>query len=587
MITTISLLALAGISILQPGLQNNKSAGAWDEKPVVKTDAGKALHDYLSATVPFGFSGSALAVKDGEVILAQGYGIANREKSIPFSVDTVIETGSITKQFTAAAILKLEEAGKLKTTDLISTYFKDVPPDKATIMIHHLLTHGSGLRSDFAEGDYVPVGREEYVKRALESTLLFKPGKGYEYSNAGFSLLAAIIEMVTGDSYEKYLYKALFEPAGMKRTGYCLPKWSASEIACGYRNGVAWGIPNEKPWAPDGPYWALRGNGGILTTLSDMLKWHRALLNDSVLTKPSREKMFTRHNPEPGSDGAYGYGWVIDKTPRGTTLIHHDGGNMVFACDFYRYVDEGAALILASNNAELSVIRLAPNLTQILWGRKLELPPKVLALDPASTRDRVGTYQFASGEKFEVAHRDSGIVITTSSPAIRAMLNGVTPERAQPHAELPARIVNMVKQASEGNYRPYFDAFDGQMPLAQIEGAEKDMWRSWTEKNGKFKDASAVISEIRPVIVRTEVTLQFEKGNVTLWMGWENGILVDIEMEGPAQPPRFYPVSLSDFVSWSPRMGAQTKIRFERLDGGKIQFRVVGGGEPVATKIKQ
>jgi CubicO group peptidase (beta-lactamase class C family) len=167
----------------------------------------------------------------------------------------------------------------------MSKHLSGVPADKAGITLHHLLTHSSGLESDFSPTDYEPVGREEYVGRALKSKLLFEPGRGYEYSNSGYSLLAAIVEKVSDKPYEAYLIEHVLEPAGMLESGYKAPGWATSRIAHGYRDGQDWGTILQRIQAPDAPYWMLRGNGGLHTTLGDMLLWHRALDSDAALSK--------------------------------------------------------------------------------------------------------------------------------------------------------------------------------------------------------------------------------------------------------------------------------------------------------------
>ena len=168
--------------------------------------------------------------------------------------------GSITKPFTAAAILKLEMQGKLTVEDPIAKHLPGVPEDKRGIAIHHLLTHTAGFESDFA-GDYDPVGRDEYVQRVLGSKMRSAPGTAYHYANSGYSLLGAIIEIVSGQPYETYLRDNLFVPAGMKDTGYRVPGRSVDREAVGYDGQKRWGRLSEKPWADDGPYWALRANG--------------------------------------------------------------------------------------------------------------------------------------------------------------------------------------------------------------------------------------------------------------------------------------------------------------------------------------
>jgi CubicO group peptidase (beta-lactamase class C family) len=329
----------------------------------VRDELAGRLDDQMKKLEAGGFSGVLLAAKDGGVILAKGYGMADRDKKIPVTADTVMCIGSITKQFTGAAILKLETQGKLKVTDPITRYFKDVPGDKAGITLHHLLTHSAGFADELGD-DYQPIGRDAFIRLALQSKLRSKPGERYHYSNVGFSLLGAIIEIVTGQSYERYLHDQLFVPAGMMKTGYLLPRWAPNELAHGYqRDGKDWGTMRDKPWDADGPYWHLRANGGILSTAGDMYRWHLALLGEAVLPKSAKDKYFTPHIPEgPVGVSHYGYGWVIDRTPRGSKVITHNGSNGIFAADCYRFVDDNVFLFIASNVAGKSAMQASNDL---------------------------------------------------------------------------------------------------------------------------------------------------------------------------------------------------------------------------------
>jgi CubicO group peptidase (beta-lactamase class C family) len=341
-----------------------------------ETPMGEKLDRWLSAAE---FTGNVLVSKSGTVLLRKGYGLADREKGIPYTADTVFDVGSITKQFTAAAILKLEMQGRLHVEDPIGTYFPNVPDDKKSITLHHLLTHTSGLESDFA-GDYDPVTRDEYVKRILASTLRSKPGETYFYANSGYSLLGAVVELASGKPYEQYLRDNLLLPAGMRDTGYKLPGWPDSKLAVGYREGKRWGRINERPWDKDGPYWALRANGGISSTLDDMLRWHVALSGDTVLSAAEREKMFHPHVSEgPGADSYYGYGWSIGEAAWGGRLIEHNGGNGAFFADFLRYTDDGIVVILSTNDSEVRGGKIAHALGRLAHGDDVPVPKPPVA----------------------------------------------------------------------------------------------------------------------------------------------------------------------------------------------------------------
>ncbi|AEE48140.1 serine hydrolase domain-containing protein [Haliscomenobacter hydrossis] len=304
------------------------------------------------------FSGSVLVAWKGEVF-KKGYGTSNREAQTAFTPQTISCIGSVTKQFTGAAILKLEMMGKLNVQDPITKYFEQVPADKQGITLHHLLTHSAGFPGAIGD-DYASIDGKTFAQQAFAKPLLFEPGKQYEYSNVGFSLLGIVIEKITGESYEVFLNKQLFKPAGMAQTGYVLPKWETNSVATGYRGERNWGKINEKNWATDGPYWHLRANGGILSNVEDLYKWHQALLGDKILSKAAKTKYYAKHIEEgEGAGSYYGYGWAIFPTPRQTTLIAHNGGNGVFFCDFLRYVDEDITVILLTNAARREWGRLA------------------------------------------------------------------------------------------------------------------------------------------------------------------------------------------------------------------------------------
>ena len=174
--------------------------------------------------------------------------------------------------------------------------------------------------------------REAVVKRALASKLKYVPVAKRKYSNVGYSLLGAIIETVTGESYERFSRGYLFKPAGMKETGSALPNWKRENLAVGYReDGSRWGTPLNHTWDRDEPYWNLRANGGILSTVGDLYKWHLALEGEKILSKEAKQKYFAPHVAEqPEAVSFYGYDWVNEKTPRGTTFIRETNGSARF-----------------------------------------------------------------------------------------------------------------------------------------------------------------------------------------------------------------------------------------------------------------
>ncbi|MBI4750399.1 MAG: serine hydrolase [Acidobacteria bacterium] len=550
----------------------------------VRTETGQKLDDYLTRLEKFGFAGGILVAKDGAVILEKGYGLANREQNIPNAVDTVFNIGSITKQFTAAAILKLEMQGKLRVEDPINKYLPGVPKDKAGITIHHLLTHSAGLRSDYAETDYEPVGREEYVKRAMAEPLLSPPGERFEYANSGYSLLAAIVEMISGQSYEQFLYNNLFKPAGMLHTGYCLPKWSADKQAHGYLDGRAWGTVVEKACVGEGPYWALRGNGGIQATVGDMYRWHQALEGNTILSAEARRKFQTPYIAEgPQGFSHYAYGWAIMKTPRGTKLVTHNGGNGIFAADFRRYVDENVVVFIASN-ADVKAIPASQHIARILFGMNPTFPPKVVEAESAKLARLGGTYTLPSGAKLAVSAKPDRLVISPEGQEAFSLLATGNPAVSPRLNEINTRTAAIVEQASKGNFEPIHQAFGGNIPLASVKARETEMWKDWRERFGEFKSCTVLGTLPMEERMATTARLSFERGEILMRYAWEEGQLIGIRPLPQMTGKAFLPVSPSTFAIYDVMSGDSLTIRFETDASGAATKLIFAGEKEVTAK---
>lgn len=325
-----------------------------------------------------GWHGSALVASGGTIMLEKGYGMADRESGRRQSAETVFSVGSITKQFTAAAIMKLESQGKLQLDDPLSKYFPGAPADKAPVTIHQLLTHSAGFPGAIGD-DYENVDAAAFARLAFGEPLMNPPGKTYEYSNVGYSLLGIIVEKVSGTGYEQFLREQLWLPAGMTRTGYLLPKFDKSALAVGYRNGQRWGTALDRPWLPDGPGWHLRANGGVLSTAGDMYRWYLALANNTVLPKTATDKMFTPHIAEgPDAQSFYGYGWVVQELD-GQRAIWHNGGNGVYNAFIGFEPATGACIVVSSNSNNKISDELALQLHAILKGKD---PARIILQGP-------------------------------------------------------------------------------------------------------------------------------------------------------------------------------------------------------------
>ena len=209
------LSALLPLALVATPLAASTSAG---------DDLAQRIAAHFSHLSRLGFDGVLLVARDGEVILDRAYGEANRETGRAMTTEKAITIGSISKQFTAAAIMKLVELGQLTPEDPITNFFDGVPEDKAGTTLHHLLTHTSVWAGALGSDRDASQNADEYLAMALASELSSPPGETYRYSNVGYSLLAQVIERVSGQGYEEFLAEHLFDPAGMRRTGIVFPE---------------------------------------------------------------------------------------------------------------------------------------------------------------------------------------------------------------------------------------------------------------------------------------------------------------------------------------------------------------------------
>ncbi|MBC8769347.1 serine hydrolase [Arenibacter sp. BSSL-BM3] len=315
----------------------------------------KHIDDYLTQSASNGFSGSVLVAKKGGIILSKGYGWADRENKIPNSPSTVFNIGSVTKQFTASAILKLVEQGKIKTSDKIGSYFDQELIDKRDITIHQLLTHTSGISNITGGFRYEEASKEQFLTDFFESELQSKPGTKYQYANANYILLTAILESVSNQTYGSFLQDYLFEPSQMKSTGYKSINFHTERLAHGYyynrtdEQWADWGTTQQHLPYNDN-HWYSIGKGDIHSTVEDLYKWHVALEDNLVLTSKSRAVQETPHVAENDEmTSFYGYGWAISKTNRETKMVAHNGSNGLYFADFVRFVEDDAVVIYITN----------------------------------------------------------------------------------------------------------------------------------------------------------------------------------------------------------------------------------------------
>lgn len=311
---------------------------------------------------------SLAVVRDGRIVKAKGYGLANIEANSAATPKTVYELGSIGKQFTAAAVMMLVEEGKLSLDDTLTKYFPDAPRAWNRVTVRHLLTHTSGIQNHVAVPGYLKIfktditfettpAREELLREFYKLPMEFEPGETWAYDNTGYYLLGSIIEKASGKSYYQFLEERVFKPLGMNATTNTDPLPVVSNRAAGYE-WVKDKYENRHPLLPAIAFSA----GTIISTVEDMAKWDVALHTEKLLKRSSLEQMWTPARTKDGTLASfdYGFGWFVDSY-HGHRYVQHIGGTPGFSTAIYRFLDDKLTVIILSNHSD----RL---LDQLAWG---------------------------------------------------------------------------------------------------------------------------------------------------------------------------------------------------------------------------
>jgi CubicO group peptidase (beta-lactamase class C family) len=553
---------------------------------VVKGDMAQKVDTYLSRIAPFGFSGALLISRDGEIVLNKGYGLAIRSQGTPNTAETVFSTGSLTKQFTAAGIMKLEMTGKLNTRDPISKYFEDVPEDKQGITLHHLLTHTAGV-VDAVGPDFVEALRDTTVKKILERPLQFPPGQRFSYSNAGYSLLAAVIEKVSGKTYEAFQREQLFLPAGMKNTGYRLPDWKGRVVAHWYVGDRDNGTPLEKPY----PYWNLLGNGGILSTTGDMYRWHLALLGDKVLSESVKKKMFTP------VENDYGYGWDILERDIGL-LIQHDGGSSLgSSSELRRYLDAGIVTMLFCNQSfgQMTLMEVVGDkIETLVFGGDVEIPPATTRTSVPEEERYVGSYVVFGGDLLEVSHSQGRLLVRPQGQSAINALLGLSPESGKRYHQLNKLSVTVFSAVLAGDYGP-LDAVLHERERRQqpVQDLIEMRLKRYAPRTGKVAlviahmTMPATLGDVEAA--QTFVELKGEKGSLYFGLYWKDGFNIGMApaMGAPRLSIPFLPLSDGAFAGYHLDLARTFKIQFAAGEDGRVSALTVPAGDSVIKAIRR
>ena len=361
------LLLFLGISLASfKGFSQNKIMEVKGNGTKSQIGLSEKLSNYMQAQAEVnGFSGTVLIVGKDSVLLRKAYGFANYEWKIKSTANTKYSLASVSKQFTAAAILQLAEHRLLSVDDTLNKYFPGFPKGEQ-ITLHMMLSHMSGFPMDFDELylNQVSLTQEDVLKHIAQKGLLFTPGTQTAYSNVGYYLLARIIEKVSGKSYSTYLKENIFDPLKMNETGIMTNDAVVTNMADRYvRKGTDY---NKNPYIN----WSFNiGHDGIYSTVDDLSKWDKALYGTAILGEKMKQLMFTSYNNQ-----NFGYGFLINPFyNQGHKLIAHDGGFFGAMTSLNRFTDDALLVVVLSNNQSPAYL-LAYGLAAICFGKDVELP---------------------------------------------------------------------------------------------------------------------------------------------------------------------------------------------------------------------
>jgi CubicO group peptidase (beta-lactamase class C family) len=389
-ILLFSILAMPAVAAAAP---------AGPAQKTVDDALAKRIDAVMAEIYKPGEPGAAIIVrKDGRTIFRKGYGMADMELGVPVEPDMVFRLGSITKQFTAVSVLILAEQGKLSLQDEITKFLPDLPTQGRTITIEHLLTHTSGLKSYTNLSEWLPLWRKDMSVREIidltkDKPMEFAPGERWNYNNTGYVLLGAVIEKVSGLTYEDYVNKMIFGPLGMKHSYYGNTERIIPRRIPGYQMGKD-GFVNAPYLSMTQPYAA----SALLSSVDDLGVWNEAVFSGKLVKKEWLDKAFTPYPLKNGESTGYGYGWFIANY-QGHRIIEHGGGIHGFSTYEMTLPEDRIFLAILTNSAvggrdpEPRAFKIAT----LLLG-KPEPERKAITLPEMDIEALVGVYENADGQ---------------------------------------------------------------------------------------------------------------------------------------------------------------------------------------------
>ncbi|MEO7019819.1 MAG: serine hydrolase domain-containing protein [Ktedonobacteraceae bacterium] len=311
------------------------------------------------------FSGSVLVAQNGQVVVAQGYGMANAQNSTPNTATTRFYLGSVTKEFTAMAILMLQEQGKLQVSDQVCSYIAQCPLPWQPVTIHELLTHTSGI-PELDDSQISGASPQAWINSFDNNALQFIPGGQFDYCSTCYQILAYVVQQVSGVPYSQFIQQMILNPLHMNRSGFDANDYYAQpDSAIGYET---WQVNSPEIAEQSDPQWSfLFGSGLLYSTVEDLYSWDQALYTNTLVSQQTLTQIFTPYVTATSlfPNSQYGYGWFLTQSPvLGHQLIWHYGVLDGFRNYIGRYVDDHVTIIVLSNLSTVDSVALEHSIEQ-------------------------------------------------------------------------------------------------------------------------------------------------------------------------------------------------------------------------------
>jgi CubicO group peptidase (beta-lactamase class C family) len=546
--------------LLAIGLVALSSSGITQTK-----DRRTALDQLMLAYASDGWSGAVLVSEGGVPLLAKGYGFADFQADRANDADTLFEIASITKSFTATAVVKLAQEKRLLLDDSIAVYLPGVPASSSQITVRQLLSHTSGISAHnvAGRGDDLAQALIAYLGGGPEA----KPGSRFEYWNGGYALLAGVIERASGRAYTQYLEEELFAPAGMKSTGFTGDaELDAQRAALGFASKGLARTALEHPYGSYG--YQYRGMGGIVTSVHDLFAFDRALAGAALLDAKHEAELFT-----PVANG-YALGWYVGRTFDGSPRQSHGGLVRGFVSELRRLPEHDAFVAVLCNRDDAKPWEVADDLECVLLGRALPHPPPavtLLASDEAHAC--AGDYVAAAG-RLTVRAAEGALMAGVEGQALIDALGGHGKlDWKADFAALSQRAVEILEGLAHDDTAPLRASMAKRIPKDWPDWMRRTIWPAYLERHGEFLGARPVGAWASQGHVEVLLATEHANGPSRVLMVFGPAGLERLDLD--EQVPQF-PVSA--------RLAPVRKGVFRFVlgeDPAKLEFEL--GGEPAKS----